>query len=543
VGQASALGVDDDERYEGDEIEEVAAPPREHESGREQQQRVAVRREGEAEERHGRDDCEHEQARREGDPARAEIGSRWAPALVALVAALLAVGARAAFWRAPLTADEGGYAEVARLWKNGVGLYSDAWVDRPQGLLLVFRGLLDVGGGSTVSLRVLAAVVAMLVVVATMAVALRVCGTIEAIAAGLLLATFGASPFIESFTLSGELLAAFPAVLSLLAFTAYLRDSRSGWLVLAGVLTGCAVLVKQSAFDAGLAAVAFLLLRERRRGVPRAALLVAAAFVPVAIAAASAPHLHDWWSAVVAYRADGDSLLTGSPVHRLGQLVHSLPPAAKALGLVGLLGAFGWRSSPLLVRLWLGAALVGAVGGGNFHPHYYIQLAPPLSILAAVGLGRLLAERRQVAMAACAAAAVATLAFTVPLWFASPSAQARSIWPQDPQLVHARAVAGYVRAHTRPGDRIYVLWAGADLYYLADRRPALPYMWYRSVEVHDSSLSSVRGLLARREPALVVLRHAPALLDPTGVTARLLWRNYRLATAIGGTPILEPRPG
>ncbi|MDQ3875961.1 MAG: glycosyltransferase family 39 protein, partial [Actinomycetota bacterium] len=259
---------------------------------------------------------------------------------------------RAAFWRTPLTADEGGYAEVARLWKSGVRLYDGAWVDRPQGLLLVFRGLLDLGGGSPASLRVLAAVVAMLVVVATMVVAIRTCGRIEAAAAGLLLGTFAASPFIESFTLSGELLAALPAVLSMLAFTCYLARRRVGWLVVAGLLTGCAVMVKQSAFDAGLAAVLVLLASERRRGLGKAAVLVLAALVPVALAAASAPHPHDWWHAVVAYRGEGDSLVTGSPVHRLGQLVHSLPSAAKALGLLALLAAIGWRSSPPIARLW-----------------------------------------------------------------------------------------------------------------------------------------------------------------------------------------------
>src|SRR4029453_8217858 len=187
-----------------------------------------------------------------------------------------------------------------------------AWVDRPQGLLLVYRALLEVGGGSTESLRIVAAAVSMLIVIATVIVAVRICGTIEGIAAGLLLATFAASPFIESFTLSGELLAAFPAGLSLLAFTAYLRSRHLVWLAVAGLLTGCAVMIKQSAFDAGLAAVAFLLITERRRAYG-AVIVVLAAFVPVAIAAWTAPHAQDWWNAFVAYRADGDSLLTGSP--------------------------------------------------------------------------------------------------------------------------------------------------------------------------------------------------------------------------------------
>ena len=425
------------------------------------------------------------------------------------------------------------------MWDRGVALYGDAWVDRPQGLLLVYRGLLELGGGSTESLRILAAGVAVLVVIATALVALRLCGTIEAVASAVLLGTFAASPFIESFTLSGELLASLPAVLSLLAFTAYLRAGHVVWLVATGLLTGCAVMVKQSAFDAGLAAFAFLLLAGRKRA-RDVSILALAALIPVVIAWAAAPHAQDWWDAVVAYRAEGDSLLTGSRLHRLQLFADSLPAAAKAIGVLALLAALGWRSSPLLVRLWLGAALVGVLGGGNFHPHYYLQLAVPLSILAAVGIKRLLVERRPLATAACAGAALVTLAVTAPLWFATDRAQAHTIWPKDRHLVHSERIASYVRAHTRSDERIYVLWAGADIYYLADRRPALRYMWYRNVERIDGALASARRMLAARRPALVVLAQRPETIDPSGATADILRQRYRVAARVEGVRILEP---
>jgi hypothetical protein len=382
----------------------------------------------------------------------------------------------------------------------------------------------------------------MLVVVATMIVAVRLIGTIEAIAAGLLLATFGASPFIESFTLSGELLGAFPAVLSLLAFTVYLRSRSVAWLAVAGVLTGCAVMIKQSAFDAGLAAVLFLCSTERRGAISSAPLFVITALMPVAVAASTAPRMLDWWNAVVAYRAEGDSLVTGSLLHRAELLMGSLPAAAKGLGVLAILAAIGWRSSPLLVRLWLGAAVVGVLGGGNFHSHYYVQLAAPLSIVAAVGVRQLLVERRALATAVCGAAALVTFLVTAPLWFASGSAQARAIWPKDGRLVYSEALASYVRMHTVPRERILVLWAGADVYYLADRRPALPYMWLRPVESIDGAIVSTRRLLAARRAALVVLAQKPDDVDASGATGRILRRNYRIATVRGGIPILEVRP-
>jgi hypothetical protein len=405
-------------------------------------------------------------------------------------------------------------------------------------------------GGSLLAMRAAAAVVAALVVAATMLLTLRLArGRITAVTAGLLAATVGASPFIESFTLSGELLASLPAVLSLLCFCMYLNGRERGWpsnrlllsLAGAGALTGIAVLIKQSAFDAGLAGVVFLLWKERRRGLAPAAVLVAGALVPVAIAAASAARLSDWLYAVVGYRFDGDSLVTGSLAGRVHQLWLSLPPAGKALGLLVLLAAVGWRRSPLLARIWLGAAMLGVLGGGNFHPHYYLQLVPPLSLLAAVGVRTLWLSAPRPAIAAAAAAAGATFALAMPVAWATPAEQAETIWPRDPHLIHDAVLARYVRAHTHPRQRILAVWADADLYYLADRGPAVRYLWSSNVASIPGALQAVQRALATRRAELVLVVQPVAKLDPTGRTAALLRQEYKRVARVGGASIYRSR--
>jgi hypothetical protein len=423
-------------------------------------------------------------------------------------------------------------------------------------------------------MRAAAAVIAALVVAATMLLTLRLArGRITAVTAGLLAATAGGSPFIESFTLSGELLASLPAVLSLLCFTGYLgRRDRSGpsnslfrgstrpqgrrWplvqpffasnrlllsLVGAGLLTGIAVLIKQSAFDAGLAAVVYLLWCERRRGLAPAGVLVAGALVPIVIAAASAARLSAWLYAVVGYRFNGDSLLNGSLTGRAHQFWVTLPAAGKALGLLAVLAAVGWRRSPLLARIWLGAAILGAIGGGNFHTHYYVQLVPPLSLLAAVGVRTLWLSAPRPAIAAAGAAAAATIALTIPVAWATPNEQAKTIWPADPHLVHDAALARYVRAHTRPREKVLAVWADADLYYLADRRPAVRYLWSRNVASIPGALEAVRQALATRRAQLVLVVQPPAKLDPSGRTAALLRHEYRRVGRVGDATVYRAR--
>jgi len=312
-------------------------------------------------------------------------------------------------------------------------------------------------------------------------------------------------------------------------------------LVGAGALSGIAVLIKQSAFDAGLAAVVYLLWRERRRGLAPAAVLVAGALVPVAIAAASSARLSAWLYAVFGYRFNGDSLLTGSLTGRPHQFWLSLPPAGKALGLLAVLAAVGWRRSPLLARIWLGAAVLGAIGGGNFHPHYYLQLVPPLSLLGAVGVRTLWLSAPRPAIATAGAAAAATLALTMPVAWATPTKQAETIWPTDRHLVHDAVLARYVRAHTRPRERVLAIWADADLYYLADRRPAVRYLWSRNVASIPGALQAVRHALATRRAELVLVVQPPAALDPSGRTAALLRRDYRRVARVGGAAVYRSR--
>src|SRR4029079_153928 len=82
---------------------------------------------------------------------------RFPTALVA-IAAVVSIALRARFLTTPLTSDEGGYLAVARAWASGKTLYGQAWVDRPQGLLVLFRVWDALTGGSPVAIRAMAIV-------------------------------------------------------------------------------------------------------------------------------------------------------------------------------------------------------------------------------------------------------------------------------------------------------------------------------------------------------------------------------------------------
>src|SRR4029453_18559474 len=115
VGKPAQLGVEDDERDIRHKVQQVATTTTDGDRRDKEKHRITIRRNGQVE--NADPDSEHGERKsgRQRDLPRIGISAWWAPTLAALVAALLALGARVAFWGAPLTADEGGYAQIARL--------------------------------------------------------------------------------------------------------------------------------------------------------------------------------------------------------------------------------------------------------------------------------------------------------------------------------------------------------------------------------------------------------------------------------------------
>src|SRR5215831_8076363 len=527
VREPAADRVHDQQERERDEVGEILPRLAQHQSRYQQHQQVAVGRQPEAQLPDGEPERNGERRDRRREAGTRQVWARWAPAALGL--ALLGVAFRIPFLGAPLTADEGGYAEVARLWARGHGLYGSNWVDRPQGLLVVFRVLLSAGITTSVELRLFAAALAAVLILLAVSIGVLTGGTLSGLVAGALTATAGASPFIEGFTLSGELIASVLAAAAVLAFVLYQPSERLAWLVVAGLAAGSAWMVKQSFFDAAVA-IAVCLWGAWRR----AALFAFAVLVPVlaGIVGSGAPRA--WYDAVIGYglHASGGQ----SVWQRVSQFGGSLVPASKALLAVAILAVLGWPRAPRLLRVWLAVAALGVLVGGNLRPHYYLQLVAPLALVAAFVRA---APRVRVALAAVAAA-VGVL-FAIPLWNATDAAQARTLWPADRHLQSDGAVARYLESHSTPSQQIDVLWAAADLYYLADRAPMSRYLWLRNIQTIHGAVAGIRRALAAGRAELVVVEQPPGVADPSGRTAAVLRRRYRLVANIQNVVVYRLR--
>jgi hypothetical protein len=112
--------------------------------------------------------------------------------------------------------------------------------------------------------------------------------------------------------------------------------------------------------------------------------------------------------------------------------------------------------------LWLGSGVVAVSIGLRFFPHYYLQLLPPLALLATRALSSFGAERRRWVLPV-----VALLGAATTMWFFVPAVTNGD----NHDTTTALHVASYVRAHTAPDARVLV-WGQAPEVYWSSARPS-----------------------------------------------------------------------
>jgi hypothetical protein len=189
----------------------------------------------------------------------------------------------------------------------------------------------------------------------------------------------------------------------------------------------------------------------------------------------------------------------------------------------------------------LAASAIGAAAGARFYPHYYVQLIPPLALLAASYYARLWSRiiqpphwllRPRVTYVWLA---LTIIAFSIKHWTGLAPRREPSETGQ------------YLFTHSDPADRIFVWGQSPEIYLDAHRRPACRYITtfpltgyvfggpIPGFDTHSRILpgawSSFEQDFARHPPAYIVdLYSQPGALYPVRdfpILAKLLAERYQ----------------
>lgn len=472
-----------------------------------------------------------------------------------LAAIIVSIAVRARFIATPLSSDEGGYMAVARAWASGKSLYTEAWVDRPQGLLVLFRVLNAVTGGSGESIRVMAILFGCLAVAGVAYVAYAIAGQRAATLAAFLVAVASANARIEGFTANGELLAGAVAVTGIAAASAYLwRGRGSWWLFASGVLAGCAISLKQSGFDGFLALIVCLIaggvtqertwrevLRECAVCVAGVATVLGALLLHGVIIGFS-----DWWYALAGYRIGGLNAASDADWHRFGITSRIAAPTILPLAAIAVIGFILWlvRSrgvtrANVLLPAWIFFASMAFLTGGLFHRHYWVTLTFPLATAAGVAISKLKFTLWAVAVAVLVV--IPSLISSEGVIVMDRGAASVSAH-NDPRLVIDERVGDWFADNRTAGSTLYVMCASPAAYAAADAIPPYPYLWLDGVLHGRRSQERLVELFSGdHPPTFVVGYQSSSICNPSGEVTALLEERYAPTTAVDGATISRLR--
>jgi 4-amino-4-deoxy-L-arabinose transferase-like glycosyltransferase len=416
---------------------------------------------------------------------------RWRIGLVLFTAGLVLTRLPALLYAGAIS-DENIYSVVASVMLHGGKPYLDAVERKPPLLFAVYAAVFGLAGEyNWLALHLTAVAWTGATMLLLYLVAQRMFDTVAGCFAALLYGLFMVWADYGNLAFNGELLMNLPIVLAL-ALT--LGPASGRWrleLVLAGVLIGLAFLLKQPAGIAGLPLGLYLLDGgyRRARGFSRADILRQAAgliagFVAslgiTAVVLRREGVLQEaiYWTVLDHLAPVGPS--TGQFWNRA--LVNSGLFVVSTLPLVLAAGVSVWLGFRRERTLWEGrrpefrtvvllflVSLLGVSASGQFLYHYYLQLLPPLVLLAAPVCGGIWRRAIAYPLRPGPRLLAGWLGLTAAVFLAVDSIGLERHRPGSD-------AGEWVRQHSRPGDRLFLWGEGAGVYLSAERLPATRYV-------------------------------------------------------------------
>jgi 4-amino-4-deoxy-L-arabinose transferase-like glycosyltransferase len=254
-------------------------------------------------------------------------------------------------------------------------------------------------------------------------------------------------------------------------------------LFAAGVLLGAAFLLKQPAAIAAVPLGIYLLLPSYRasRSLTRTNSIIQAAMLTIGFFAALGLVTIVLWKQGILYDAFYWTIADHDVPHVFWQkgIVHTLTFLGACLPLViGAIlacrdkdGIWVGRTAERTALLGLlAASAIGAAAGARFYPHYYVQLIPPLVLLAAPYYRRLWSQMiRPPYWFLRSGVTYAWLALTITVF------SIKHWTGLAPRRVPSEA-GRYLFTHSSLADRIFIWGQTPEIYLDAHRRPASRYI-------------------------------------------------------------------
>jgi hypothetical protein len=187
-----------------------------------------------------------------------------------------------------------------------------------------------------------------------------------------------------------------------------------------------------------------------------------------------------------------------------------------------------WRkrtaATDYVLILWAVASAVGVASGGRFFPHYFLQLMPSLAVLTGVlvydrfvnGGDRVLSKPAWMIATFLIVVSVGTTSVLYLMPRQAEEQVTSSVFHQKEWEASSEKLGLYIKARTAPDDLIFNYGRESQVYFHADRAPAIPYFYDWVLEYDQDALPEVIAGLAATRPVYILDSAQAPLFDDWG---------------------------
>lgn len=436
---------------------------------------------------------------------------------------------RVPFFNEPLERDEGGYASVAQAILRGDIVYKDAVDNKPPLLYSIYSLAFILFGQTDFALRLFTALYSVGTTIAIFFLSRYLFGNRAALYSALLYGIFSSGPGVNGTIAQGENFFILPLSLSMLFFLKAILDDKR-FMLLSGLMMGLAMLIKTTALPTMflfllLIAIKINPLKKFKEFIGNVFFLLIG---PAILGTLTLIYfiyynaLDDFIHWNITYnRGNTRSLLFMLPrLTGRGMQVsseHLLLWLLSASAFITL--TFRKRDIVLLtLALWVVTSFLGIAMTGNFWPHYFLQMLPPLSVLSGYAVVNIY-KKESLKWPRVILAGTLTLIFIWSVYrpvladykyylLYSPTEISRERYGTS-LFNDAKEVGEYIKARTNPDDYIFQWGWEPEIYFYSMRRPASKHLYFQTIAFGSNPIEEIREMsknLVKKRPKYIVIQ-------------------------------------
>lgn len=457
---------------------------------------------------------------------------------------------RLSFLHEPFERDEGFYAYVGQEILRGAIPYKDVIEVKPPGIHYIYALIIAVFGSTVEAIRLFTAFYSLLTVLSIYWLSRYLYDSRAGLLAALCYGIFSSGPVIQGSSSNTEVFMVLPMVVSAYLF---LRASDMGkrvYLSGSGFFAALAILIKPVALPNLLLILAFVSFKRKNlKDILWDILAFLAPPVLLALLTLSYFTYHNALEDLIYWTVEYAKML-GSP-HSKGQRLLENGSKIASENLLLWLAAFPtsfWllykqrNLKGLFIVLFLPASFLGVSLPGWFFVHYFIQIIPPLSILAGIGFSALWEKRKLFYV--CIPIILASLVYSIKTDYKyylvyTPEETSTKKYGSD-MFVNYVKISKYIKDNTAPSDYIFHWGWDPEIYFLSGRRAPNRFIAMSFVAGSKNPAAAIEEMadsIMAKKPKYVIVQKGREQWPGYYELSYIIDRNYVLEKTIAGNLI------